>query len=179
MLRIWEAALQIRGDAEEHQYYGCGEEVPLATALAWQEKDPGLVKIRKLYANNKVQMASVWLDPPHWGSRFRAFHTIEEGALDHVTLLARRFPVAWRAALAKDVIGFAVALRNAGYYTADVGQYMRGLQGCFRLASLAPVDYASLPIMLEEAKEGLLNLVSRSIQGSYDDALQDFDKTET
>lgn len=101
------------GDGFDYQFFGCGEEVPLSMANAWKAKDPGLITLKRVYTVNGKQMASVWIDPPHWVSRFRAFHTAAEGALDHIALLVKRFPNAWDAALRKDPQGYAHALRPA------------------------------------------------------------------
>src|SRR5574343_484569 len=154
------------GDGFDYQFFGCGEEVPLSMANAWKAKDPGLITLKRVYTVNGKQMASVWIDPPHWVSRFRAFHTAAEGALDHIALLVKRFPNAWDAALRKDPQGYAHALRAAGNYTADETQYTKGLLGCFKIAKETPVDYDSLPIMTDAQGDALMNLVGRSIQAS-------------
>jgi len=161
------------GDGFDYQFFGCGEEVSLATANAWKAKDPSLVKIKRIYQVNGKDRASVWVDPPHWVSRFRAFHTAEEGALDHVALLARRFPYALEAAKRKDIRGYAHALKQAGYYTADEGQYTATIVGSYVIAEKVPVDYDALPVLTDAQGEQLMNLVARSIQASVDDYLQE------
>jgi hypothetical protein len=157
------------GDGYDYQFFGCGEEVTLATAQAWKSKDPKLVTFKRFYEAKGKQMASVWIDPPHWVSRFRAFHTAAEGALDHIAILSRRFSTALSAAMAKDPRGYAHELRAAGYYTADEGQYTRGLLGCYKIAQATEVDYDSLPLLTDAQGEALMNLVARTLQDSIDE----------
>jgi flagellar protein FlgJ len=60
---------------------------------------------------------------------FRAYGTIDEGAVDYVALLQRRFGSAVSAAQRGDVDGFAHALKRSGYYTADADDYAAALRG--------------------------------------------------
>jgi flagellar protein FlgJ len=59
--------------------------------------------------------------------RFRAYATLDEGALDYVRLIEGRFKGALAPAERGDVIGFARELKRAGYYTASEEDYARGL----------------------------------------------------
>jgi flagellum-specific peptidoglycan hydrolase FlgJ len=65
--------------------------------------------------------------------RFRAYGSAEEGARDYVSLLARRYPDALRAAESGDAKGFVTALKARGYFTDDEAAYCRSVQS---LASL-------------------------------------------
>ena len=65
--------------------------------------------------------------PPNPASRFRAFATLEDGALDYLSILADRFASAWRYLEDGDASGFALALHRARYYTADPKAYAAGL----------------------------------------------------
>jgi len=67
-------------------------------------------------------------------ARFRVYESPEAGALDYVSLLARRYPDAVAAAASGDSAGFARALAKGGYFTADLGAYAAALQS--RLAAL-------------------------------------------
>jgi hypothetical protein len=77
--------------------------------------------------NGKV----VWFDPDDAGCRFRAFKTLDEGALDYMKTLHQRFQKAWPADEAGDPAAFAHLLRMQNYYTADEGLYTRSLVSLF------------------------------------------------
>jgi hypothetical protein len=59
---------------------------------------------------------------------FRAYHSIDEGARDYVSVLRTRFPQAYAQALAGNVDGFAHALKQSHYFTAPEDQYAAGLR---------------------------------------------------
>lgn len=58
---------------------------------------------------------------------FRAYRTLDEGALDYVRLMKERFGAALGKAEAGDLSGFAHALKQAHYYTADENAYASAL----------------------------------------------------
>lgn len=62
---------------------------------------------------------SVVFEPPHPATRFRAFPSLDAAMVAHLTLLERRFAVAWPAVLSGDVDRFAGALHSRGYFTAS------------------------------------------------------------
>ena len=68
---------------------------------------------------------------------FRAYKSIDEGAVDYVSLLQRRFGGAVSAAQRGDVDGFAYALKSSGYYTASADDYAAALRGIVKEASRA------------------------------------------
>jgi hypothetical protein len=59
---------------------------------------------------------------------FRAYRSLEEGALDYVRLLRSRFGAAVARAEAGDLDGFAHELKRAHYYTADEHEYAAALR---------------------------------------------------
>ncbi|HMI84887.1 MAG TPA: glucosaminidase domain-containing protein [Polyangiaceae bacterium] len=73
----------------------------------------------------KVGGNDVWLDPPNPGTRFRAFRSLTEGAIDHLAFLygRARYATAWAELKSGDPLKFATALRAAGYYTDPVDVY--------------------------------------------------------
>lgn len=75
--------------------------------------------------NGKVE----WFDPPHPQCNFRAFTSIETGALDHIRFLAqrKRYAKAWEVAKSGMPLAFVEALKDAGYFTADAGPYARAV----------------------------------------------------
>lgn len=81
--------------------------------------------------------------PPNPASRFRAFDSIEEGALDYLSILADRFASAWRYLADGDAPGFAAALHRARYYTADPKAYAAGLVSLQREYSHLTIDLSA------------------------------------
>jgi hypothetical protein len=59
---------------------------------------------------------------------FRAYRSLDEGALDYVRLMRGKFNEAVSRAEAGDINGFAHALKKASYYTADETKYADALQ---------------------------------------------------
>ncbi|MBX3258184.1 MAG: glucosaminidase domain-containing protein [Labilithrix sp.] len=69
---------------------------------------------------------------------FRAYRSLDEGALDYVRLMRDRFGGAVARAEAGDVDGFARALKQARYYTADESKYASALRGLAGVPDGAP-----------------------------------------
>lgn len=83
----------------------------------------------------------VWYDPPHPATRFLAYDTIDEGAIDYLRHLRGRFAKAWPSVLAGDPAAFCHELKLEAYYTAAEGPYTAGVVGCFaRLNVEIPAD---------------------------------------
>ena len=74
----------------------------------------------------------------------RAYGSIDEGAIDYVATMSRRFGGALGVAARGDVDGFAHALKQAGYFTASEQDYAAGLhaalgtQGAAHAPPVAP-----------------------------------------
>jgi hypothetical protein len=60
--------------------------------------------------------------------KFRAFSSAEESVSEHIDLLKRKYPAAWKALQAGDENAFAAALKDGGYYTDDESTYVNGLR---------------------------------------------------
>jgi Putative peptidoglycan binding domain len=73
----------------------------------------------------------VWFDPDDPGCRFRAFTSLDDGALDYLKTLHQRFQRAWPAVIAGDPVAFSHLLRTQNYYTADETQYTKTLVALF------------------------------------------------
>lgn len=68
-------------------------------------------------------------DPGSW---FRAFKTIDEGALFYLQFVSgKRYRKAWEAIVAGDPKQFCHLLKVAGYYTADETQYTNSVMAYF------------------------------------------------
>ena len=63
----------------------------------------------------------------HLQQGFRAYQSLDQGAVDYVSLMQTRFSSAMPAAEHGDVNGFASALKSSGYYTAPETEYASAL----------------------------------------------------
>ena len=64
----------------------------------------------------------------HLEQGFRAYNSIDEGAIDYLSLMKNRFGDALVPATRGDMDGFAHALKKAGYYTAPETEYASALR---------------------------------------------------
>ncbi|HVJ15040.1 MAG TPA: hypothetical protein VM686_06350, partial [Polyangiaceae bacterium] len=81
--------------------------------------------------NEVLEGKVVWFEPDHEACRFRAFATLQDGALDYLKTLHQRFQSAWPAVVAGDPAAFSHALKVARYYTADEAQYTKSVVSLF------------------------------------------------
>jgi hypothetical protein len=66
------------------------------------------------------------------GAWFRSFHDLHAGAKFHLDLLRNhRYKTSWPAIERGDLVGFATTLRNQGYYTAPLKDYVAGMTRYF------------------------------------------------
>ncbi len=94
-------------------------------------------------------LSAVYQTREGWGEnevkvqdRFRAYGSAAEGAKDYVSLLARRYPEAVRAAEQGDPQAFVQALKTRGYFTGNETAYVKSVTS---LSSRALADgYAAL-----------------------------------
>lgn len=97
-----------------------------------------------------------WYRPDDPTTRFRAFETLDSGAIDYLQTLSHRFASAWPAVLAGDPEGFARALKLARYYTADEHAYALGLRARVerfkRLVPLPPPEPLNREIAEEDSR---------------------------
>lgn len=74
--------------------------------------------------------------------RFRAYQSANEGALDYVGLLSRKYPKALEAAEQGDAARFVDELHAGGYFTGDKAAYTRSVTN--KTASLLKSDGAEM-----------------------------------
>lgn len=74
---------------------------------------------------------------------FRAYRSLDDGALDYVRLMRDRFGGAVSKAESGDVDGFAHALKQAHYYTADESKYASALRHLSGVADTSKPSAAS------------------------------------
>ena len=83
--------------------------------------------------NEVIDGKVIWFNPPHPQTRFRAFSSLTEGAIDHLQFLRNgRYAKAVAYALAGDPSGFCTALKAANYFTADLPAYLNSVTSIFR-----------------------------------------------
>lgn len=63
---------------------------------------------------------------------FRAYTSASQGAADFVSLIKRRYPSAYQAALAGDADAYVAALKKGGYFTGDPAAYTRAVSSIYR-----------------------------------------------
>lgn len=83
---------------------------------------------RVMNSEGKIE---IWLYPPHPGSCFRAYESLQEGVEDYLRTLHDRFPLAWPEVLSGDPIAFGYALGRNHYFTAPIDAYARALKSRF------------------------------------------------
>lgn len=167
------------GGAYDWTFFTCGEELPEKTARAEAARDQRVTIVRQ-YTTGGRAMASVRIVPEHPWCCFRAFPSLTEGATDHLVLLHRRFPDAFDAAQRGDATGFASALKRAGYYTASVESYTKGLLGCLpRVHDMATrINWDECPRLSDwqvERVEGILALSASLTDADWTDMRRDRD----
>lgn len=81
--------------------------------------------------NEIINGKEVWFDPDHPAACFRAFATLDDGALDYLNTLHDRFKPAWPAVVAGDPQSFVHLLKINRYFTADEAQYTRSVVSLF------------------------------------------------
>jgi len=100
---------------------------------------------------------------------FRAYGSLDEGALDYVATLRGRFGRSWDAAQTGDVRGFAHALKAQGYYTASEVDYTKALTSLYTEAAGAPPMPAPTGVYEPRALEPPpLNLPDSALVGRLD-----------
>lgn len=79
--------------------------------------------------NEIINGKTLWFDPPHKQTWFRAYPSAVEGAYDYIRFLSQRsrYQKAWAAIQKGNPALFAHELKVAGYYTANEAQYTKGV----------------------------------------------------
>lgn len=96
---------------------------------------------------------------------FRAYRSLDDGALDYVRLMRGKFHEAVTRAEAGDIDGFAHALKKASYYTADESKYASALERLSNPSAKAHEGSLSALSKLETAPK-LTNISSGGGGGS-------------
>jgi hypothetical protein len=98
--------------------------------------------------NEIINGKEVWFEPDHPACCFRAFASLDDGALDYLNTLHDRFKPAWPAVVAGDPQSFVHLLKINRYFTADEAQYTRSVVSLFNEFS------RTLPLTVGSATSG-------------------------
>ncbi len=94
---------------------------------------PGDGRSWTFYRCNEILNGKIeWFNPPHPQCRFRAFQSLQEGAVDYLGSMRRNFASAWPAVLSGDPRAFVCSLKAANYFTADEGPYEHSATSIFQ-----------------------------------------------
>ena len=154
----------VANDGRDYCYFACNEELDPNYAKKVVANSNGLAKITGYTVKGK---AIVWLYRPHPGCKFRAFDTIEEGAIDHLSFIRYRYGKkagVWDAVLKGDVVSYCQALSKNGYFTADVGGYTKSVSSIFREYMKNDLDLSSMPPASDAQMKRISDLVQISMQ---------------
>lgn len=155
------------GDGRDFCYFECGEELFVRQAEKWQRDTPSLVTILRRYTIGSVTMASVLIRPDHPACRFRAFRSLDEGAVDYLALLRQRFSLAWPFVCAGDPDGFVRALKQQRYFTASADTYATAVRSIFSDLQ-KNLDVSALPVVSDAQATRLMGLVATTSQELID-----------
>jgi hypothetical protein len=100
--------------------------------------------------NEIINGKTEWFDPPHPQTNFRAFFTAADGFADHIKLLATvsRYSTAWLCAERGEAEAYSRACHAAGYYTANVESYTRGVVQLFaKYLPMVREHFAAFPTL--------------------------------
>lgn len=159
------------GDGYDYCYFACNEILPTSTAQRLAAANPATAKISKDRGDGTC---IVWFYPDHPACRFRAFGSLLEGAIDHLAILVKRFKKAWPAVLDGNPVAYAHALKVQGYYTADEASYTKSLASIFRALSKLPFDYDALPVLSDDERAKVEQIVATTSQNVLDDIEIDY-----
>jgi hypothetical protein len=156
------------GDGRCYCYFACNEVLPPAIANAIVQKakprTDGKPGPDAAITGASGKDVILWAYPDNPVSRFRAYRTLREGAVDYLALLSKRFWKAWPAVLSGDAVAFVTLLREQGYYTAPLATYLRAHGSWMRafkdLAFALPAPV--LPEDPADHDDGLLSEAERS-----------------
>ena len=163
-----------------YTYYKCNELVKLDTARAMvtsASKDGGNAYISGVRADG---CAWVNFEPKNRYCCFRAFETMEEGAVDYLNFLYTRYkkdPNVWNALINHNPQLYCHYLRQNGYYTADEVVYTNSVMRLYNQFLSLEFDPDKLPILSEAQQQRISDLVAITLQDSID--TMKLDKSDT
>lgn len=160
-------AKSVEGDGRNYTYFACNEILTLASAKAFEAKNPETAKITRIIpakVSGGSDYAEIWFYPKHPGCRFRAYRQeVEDGAvdetasfllgmLDYLRLLRSTYLSSWDFVKNGDPEGFVRALKAKGYFTAPLDSYLQGVVSLFKEFSKLPLDFSGLSTLSERQR---------------------------
>lgn len=115
---------KIGSDTYDWVLYECGEDLDPADAKREVAKDPKNAWIVGPAPRNPGKV-SVLFRPPHPTCCFRAFASLEEGVIDYIGLLHKRFPACLPGLRSGDAVRYVTGLKQHGYFTASIEVYLK------------------------------------------------------
>lgn len=87
------------------------------------------VKYTSFKCSEIINGKNEWFYPYHPQTFFAAWDTAEDGAAAYIEFLTKRkrYAAAWQEVLNGNPIKYCAALKQSGYFTADLTQYTRGV----------------------------------------------------
>jgi len=116
--------------AKNYCYYACSEILSNETVNRWIKQDPKTAVLVRKIGNSRSE---VRFYPENICCKFKAFETLEAGVSDFLEVLYNRFAFAWLYVCKGNPAGYAHALKQAHYYTADEVIYTKALVGVFNM----------------------------------------------
>jgi hypothetical protein len=162
----------LKNDGRDFCYYSCNELVKLEYARKLVAESGSAGGAAVITGTKDNALVWVWFHPKHWGCRFRAFKSLEEGAIDYLTFLKNRyakFPEVWQSIIDANPQLYCHLLRQYGYYTADQTAYTKGVVSLFNEFSKLKIDTDNLPALSEDQANKIANLVALTLQESIDE----------
>lgn len=182
------------GDGRDWCLYECDERLPPAQANKYVANPPPRADdpskpSAAIKSRNKDGTITVYFWPDNPMCRFRAFKTMEDGVLDYVTSLNKRFYKSWPAVVSGNPSEFVRLLKVQNYFTADEETYKKGVVALFnqlmkRFAAYEMPEYEEIrkdearsddgsDDMTDEYRDRVMGLVavtlSQSIHGDEPD----------
>ncbi len=155
-----------KNDGCDFQYYKCNELVPMSQAknmVVSAEADGGVAKITGVQGDK----AWIWFYPKNKYCCFKAFETLNEGAIFFLKFLKNRYKPQtgiWNAVVAGNPSLYSHLLRQNYYYTADEGIYTKSVVRLFEQFKALQYDVDKIdPELTDTQKEKINSLIAYTI----------------
>jgi hypothetical protein len=169
---------------ELHCYYTTPERLPRTQALAMLARSTPRAPVTLASADDGGPFINILLHPSHPGCRFRAYKTLEDGALDYLALLRQRFERSWAAVVAGEPRTFARMLKSQGYYTGNENDYAAALASLFVEYSKLRPPVPPAEVVAEDPREmptapDLTRIDHTKLEGIVDAAVEEYWRSGT
>lgn len=145
-------------------FYTTSEWLPVEAAEMYLDKPDKRIKV--LDDESKPGFIKLSFSPNHPACCFRAYRDFQDGALDYLWLLRKKYASAWDVLRTGDPAAFARKLKQGLYYTAPVDEYEGALSGLSREFRNLPVDWMSFPIRSSASRRRIEEAAAVTLQTS-------------